>query len=117
MSYIWENEPGAIAYTDEYKRDFISEDGFLHPAENTNEYVNTIPGLQGSKTGYTELAGGNLAIVFDAGLDHPIAIVVLGSTLEGRFEDVDALVEATYSYVSSGWYEYDKIAGSTPNRN
>lgn len=114
LTYIWEHEPHAIAHTDEYTRDFISEDGFLHSAKNTNDYVGIYPGLQGSKTGYTDLAGGNLAIVFDAGLDHPVAIVVLGSTREGRFSDVDTLVDATYEYVTSGWYEYDLLtAGST----
>lgn len=114
MTYVWEHEPRAIEHTDSYKREYVSLDGFLHAAHNTNEYVNTIPGLQGSKTGYTDMAGGNLAIVYDAGMDHPIVIVVLGSSREGRFRDVDALVDATYEYIASGWYEYDVlVAGST----
>jgi len=113
MSYIWKNEPEAISQTNKHELEFVSEDGFLHVAENTNEDVNNISGLIGSKTGYTDLAGGNLAIIYDAGLNHPIVVVVLGSTLGGRFEDVESLVEATYLYVESGWYEYDTIAGST----
>ncbi|KKS29042.1 MAG: Serine-type D-Ala-D-Ala carboxypeptidase [Parcubacteria group bacterium GW2011_GWA2_43_11] len=114
MTYIWEHEPQAILHTDMYSHEYVSSDGFLHSALNTNEYVNTIPGLQGSKTGYTDLAGGNLAIVYDAGLNHPIVIVVLGSSREGRFSDVDTLVDATYEYIASGWYEYDLLtAGST----
>jgi D-alanyl-D-alanine carboxypeptidase len=48
-----------------------------------------------SKTGYTDLAGGNLAVVFDAGIGHPVAVVVLGSTKEERFTDVQRLVRAT----------------------
>ena len=56
MTYIWEQEPQAIANTDLYSREYESLDGFVHPANNTNEFVNTIPGLQGSKTGYTDLA-------------------------------------------------------------
>jgi len=114
MAHIWENAPAAIAGTDEIAVLFTSEDGFVHEAENTNEHVYTVPGLMGSKTGYTDLAGGNLAIVYDAGLNHPIVVVVLGSTLEGRFDDVDTLVEATHEYVVSGWYEYEMVAGSTP---
>ena len=114
MTYIWEYEPQAILHTDMYSHEYVSSDGFLHSALNTNEYVNTIPGLQGSKTGYTDLAGGNLAIVYDAGLNHPIVVVVLGSSREGRFSDVDTLVDATYEYIASGWYEYDLLtAGST----
>lgn len=62
-------------------------------ADNTNEIISKIPGLLGSKTGYTELAGGNLVIVFDAGLNHPIIVSVLGSSRNGRFEDVLKLVK------------------------
>ncbi len=72
-----------------------AESGNKVRTENTNEIIGAIPGLMISKTGFTDLAGGNLAIVFDAGLNHPIAIVVLGSTLEGRFEDTQLLVEET----------------------
>lgn len=63
--------------------------------KNTNPLAPSIPGLLLSKTGYTDLAGGNLAIIFDASINHPIAVVVLGSTVDGRFNDVDALVHAT----------------------
>jgi serine-type D-Ala-D-Ala carboxypeptidase (penicillin-binding protein 5/6) len=63
-----------------------------HTASNTNEIVTKIPGLMGTKTGYTDLAGGNLVIAFNAGLNRPIAISVLGSTREGRFRDVQKLI-------------------------
>lgn len=66
--------------------------------KNTDPVVNTIPGLMLSKTGYTDLAGGNLALVFDAGLNHPIAVVVLGSTIKDRFTDGQALVAATLAH-------------------
>lgn len=64
-------------------------------AENTNTAGTEIPGLIMGKTGFTDLAGGNLAIVFDASIGQPVAIVVLGSTLDGRFEDVQKLIDAT----------------------
>lgn len=57
--------------------------------------------LIASKTGYTDLSGGNLAVVFDAGFGHPIAVVVLGSSKEGRFTDVQKLIEATFSYLAN----------------
>lgn len=69
--------------------------GSSYTLKNTNPEVTRIPGLMLSKTGYTDLAGGNLAVVFDAGLGHPIAVVVLGSTRDERFSDVDRLVKAT----------------------
>lgn len=69
--------------------------GNSYTLKNTNPDTAHIPGLLLSKTGYTDLAGGNLAVVFDAGIAHPIAVVVLGSTKEARFSDVDLLVRAT----------------------
>lgn len=68
--------------------------GNSYTLRNTNPDTSHIPGLRLSKTGYTDLAGGNLAVVFDAGIEHPIAVVVLGSTKEERFTDVDVLVRA-----------------------
>jgi len=53
-----------------------------------------IPGLIGAKTGYTDLAGGNLVAVFDVSLGHPLVAVVLHSTQDGRFDDVRALIAA-----------------------
>lgn len=69
--------------------------GSSYTLKNTNPEVSHIPGLLLSKTGYTDLAGGNLAVVFDAGIGHPVAIVVLGSTKDERFTDVTKLVKAT----------------------
>jgi D-alanyl-D-alanine carboxypeptidase (penicillin-binding protein 5/6) len=113
MTYIWQKEHEAIYQTNILQKDFVSEDNFSHKAENTNGFVNTVSGIMGSKTGYTDLAGGNLAIIYDAGMDNPIVIVVLGSSPSGRFNDMSLLVDATSEYVESGWYEYEKMAGST----
>ena len=49
-------------------------------AQNTNSEIGKFPLLIASKTGYTDLAGGNLALAFDAGFNHPIIVVVLGSS-------------------------------------
>jgi len=74
-----------------------SENKTKYTARNTDIIANTIPGIIAGKTGYSDLAGGNLAVVFDANLQHPIVVVVLGSSFEGRFVDVEKLVEATLS--------------------
>lgn len=76
-------------------------DGFTHLGINTNQLVNDIPGLLLSKTGYTERAGGNLAIVANIGLQRPIAIVVLGSSEKGRFTDTQKLIQASLNYYSN----------------
>lgn len=72
--------------------------GAVHSLPNTDIAVESYPDMLLSKTGYTDLAGGNLAIVFDAGVNHPVAVVVLGSTEESRFTDVSELVSATLAH-------------------
>jgi D-alanyl-D-alanine carboxypeptidase len=78
-----------------------NENGDARPAKNTNTGVNTLPLLIASKTGYTDLAGGNLVIAFDAGFNYPIIISVLGSTIDDRFTDVEKLLWATLKYLAS----------------
>jgi D-alanyl-D-alanine carboxypeptidase len=75
-----------------------SQKGVVHSFSNTDIDVTHFPNLLLSKTGYTDLAGGNLVIVYDAGINHPIAIVVLGSTESGRFTDMRKLVQATLAH-------------------
>ncbi len=95
MSYIVSNYPEILVETKESSTRFYNQNGDFHNAQNTNGVVNRIPGLIGSKTGYTTLAGGNLVIAFDVGLNHPIVVVVLDSSRDGRFEDVLKLSKAT----------------------
>lgn len=59
--------------------------------KNTNQVINDLPGFIAGKTGFSDLADGNLAIVADKGYGHPFIIVVLGSTFDGRFSDVKTL--------------------------
>lgn len=75
-----------------------SHQGLTHTLANTDTLVERLPSLLLSKTGFTDLAGGNLAIVFDVSFGHPVAVVVLGSTREERFTDVNSLVDATLSH-------------------
>lgn len=72
--------------------------GVPHSLANTNQGAVAVPGILLSKTGFTDLAGGNLVVVFDAGIGHPVAVVVLGSTREARFADVNRLIDATHQY-------------------
>jgi D-alanyl-D-alanine carboxypeptidase len=100
MEYIVENEPEILSFTTDGAMRVYDEGGSFVDAENTNYYVRQIPGLIGSKTGFTDLAGGNLVIAFNAGLNRPIVAVVLGSTQQERFTDVLKLVEETEKYVA-----------------
>lgn len=69
-----------------------SRSGESFTLRNTNQQIGSVPNALLSKTGFTDLAGGNLAIVYDAGINRPVAIVVLGSSVEGRFTDVQKLL-------------------------
>lgn len=73
---------------------FQEGDSPVRNAENTNRDIGRFPLLLASKTGFTDLAGGNLAILFDAGFDRPIAVVIMGSTEQERFTDAGTLVWA-----------------------
>ncbi len=100
LKNIIKNNPSLIESTSENTEDFVSESNIKHVASNTDAVMNEIPGLIASKTGYTDLAGGNLAVVFDAGIMHPVAVVVLGSTVDGRFSDVVKLTQLALQKIS-----------------
>ncbi len=61
---------------------------------NTNQEIEELLGTEASKTGFTDSAGGNLAVVVDTTVGHPVVIVVLGSTRDGRFSDIVTLYKA-----------------------
>lgn len=92
---LWNTYPETIEITARKDARIVSQDDIAHILPNTNEIVGTISGLVASKTGYTDLAGGNLAIIFDRGIGDPVVVVVLGSTYKGRFDDIEKLVEAS----------------------
>src|SRR5581483_3239330 len=74
---LLEKAPDIAGATIEPSISIRSEEGVLHNEQNTNQDVVHVPGILLSKTGYTDLAGGNLVVVYDAGIGHPIAVVVL----------------------------------------
>ncbi|MBI4155792.1 MAG: D-alanyl-D-alanine carboxypeptidase [Candidatus Zambryskibacteria bacterium] len=98
LRHIIVNKPELLEAT-KYQSTTISSETKKHLAKNTNEELGQIPGLIASKTGYTALAGGNLAIAFDASIGRPIIVVVVGSTEKGRFSDVQLLVNASLNYI------------------
>ncbi len=90
--------PELAKATTEHTVTVQSLNGITHTLPNTDPSVDRFPNLLLSKTGFTDLAGGNLVVVFDAGLNHPVAVVVLGSTRESRFTDVETLIHATLAH-------------------
>ncbi len=70
--------------------------GTTHIFKNTNTITAKIPNLIFSKTGYTDIAQGNLAIIFKNSDGELIAVTLLGSTYEGRFADMEKIVNSLY---------------------
>ena len=73
--------------------EIISKEGIKHNFKFTNELGPELTPLIGSKTGYTDLAGGNLLVIVEYPIGHPLGIVVLASSEKGRFEDVKVIFE------------------------
>lgn len=102
FAYAASTSPDLFAATSLESVTITAVDGRTATASNTDEAIGDIPGLIMGKTGYTDLAGGNLAVVADMAPGHRIVAVVLGSTREGRFTDMRTLVAATRAtYASS----------------
>ncbi len=95
LAHILAHAPAIFDATQYTEMAFVSLNGVTHVLKNTNSRAARIPGIVASKTGFTDVAGGNLAIIFEAGPMYPIAVVVLGSSVEGRFTDVETLIRAT----------------------
>lgn len=100
LAYIHKNHPDLLIPSITPYTRLYNQAGDFHEAHNTNNIIAEVPNLLGSKTGFTDLAGGNLTIVFDAGYNRPIVVTVLGSTRSERFSDVSTLVEATLKTTS-----------------
>jgi len=83
-----------------FKELSVSSQNGAHEALNTNKAIYQIPNVLASKTGFTDLSGGNVVIAFNAGINRPIIISVLGSSYDGRFTDLTYLADATLEYLS-----------------
>ncbi len=97
-SYVVTKYPETANVTTKTKYVFHDLSGNTYEVKNTNPYIEEIFGATFSKTGFTDLAGGNLTVAFELEPGHNIVIVVLNSTKEGRFKDVLKLYNATLKY-------------------
>ena len=88
--------------------------GTSHTLKNTDPDIVKFPNPLLSKTGFTDLAGGNLVVVYDAGVGHAIAIAVLGSSRDGRFKDVQSLYQATSAHFAGTAYQGSMATTSAP---
>lgn len=101
LEYILKKNPTLLSSTKSSTLKIKNIEGLVHTARNTSSIVNDIPGIIASKTGFTDLAGGNLIIAFDPEIGRPIIISLLGSSEEGRFRDMMVLVNASLASVQN----------------
>ena len=69
--------------------------------KNTNLAIDKLPLLLASKTGYTDTAGGNLAILWREPSGETLGAAVLGSTESGRFSDMQSIHDSTDTYINA----------------
>jgi D-alanyl-D-alanine carboxypeptidase len=95
MAFAHRQFPDILDATTKDRATLNASNGKIIGIPNTNQNISSFVGAEASKTGFTNLAGGNLAIITDVSVGRPIVIVVLGSTHEERFSDVETLYKAT----------------------
>lgn len=95
FEYALSNYPTLMESTRKNSFEISSLSNLSHNATNTNPFVGFIPGIIASKTGFTDISGGNLVVAFNPELERPIIISVLGSSYDGRFLDTLKLVDST----------------------
>ncbi|MBY0539020.1 serine hydrolase [Patescibacteria group bacterium] len=100
FEYLYRNNPRLLEATTKSEKTFDPLSGTAHLGKNTSSLIATLPGALGSKTGFTDIAGGNLGIVFEALPGRPVVAVVLGSTREGRDEDMKMLAEGVKKWMT-----------------
>lgn len=93
LAYISQGEKSVLNQSALPQQTFTTLDGKTYTAVHTSPLAGAIPGEIAVKTGFTDLAGGNLAVVLEISPGRPFALVVLGSTREGRTADIEALYE------------------------
>lgn len=94
--------PDVVKDSSLFTQTYTSVDGVAHKALNTNILLeDDYDRIIGSKTGYTAQAGGNLIVLLDTPLQEPVILVVLGSSIEGRFEEMRTLLTRTREFTNS----------------
>ncbi len=95
LQHVYITDPALLEATVHAQDVFTNVHGKVYEATSTNRAITKLPGLVLGKTGFTDLAGGNLAVITESEPGHPFISVVLGSTIDARFDDVVRLTHAT----------------------
>lgn len=88
FAYMYENYRDVFEYTK-----FDEVDTEIGTITNTNQTTKNTFGIMASKTGFTYEAGGNLGVIVSPEPGRAFVIVVLNSTKEGRFQDMQKITK------------------------
>lgn len=88
FAYVYDHHREIFEYT---RHEYVpTEVGTL---KNTNKISDNTFGIMASKTGFTWEAGGNLGIIISPSPGQSFVILLMGSTKEGRFKDMEKLTK------------------------
>ena len=88
FAYVYDHHREIFEYT--RHENVPTEIGNL---KNTNKISDNTFGLMASKTGFTWEAGGNLGIIISPSPGESYVVLVMGSTKDGRFRDMEKLTK------------------------
>ncbi len=97
FAYAVKTYPEVFVTTSKKVATIVSADK-SHNVDNTNMVVEEIPGILASKTGFTDISGGNLVVATSSGETGMRIVVVMGSTYDERFTDVQTLTGAVANF-------------------
>lgn len=86
FAFLYENHREVFEFT--MFNSIETEKGIV---KNTNENTQKTFGILASKTGFTFEAGGNLGVIISPEPGSAYVILVMGSSKDGRFEDIEKL--------------------------
>ncbi len=100
FDYAINTYPDIFSSTSFGSKVFISASNAEHNALNTNPNVGLVAGISASKTGFTNISGGNLIVSFKTPEGKVIIANVLGSTFSERFTDIEKLSSTTLKIIN-----------------
>lgn len=100
FSKLFQQKPEIFLATSRPSLILTSESGTKHVFESSAKELLLLPGLIAVKTGFTDLAGGNIVFAFNLSPSRQFIAVILGSSFNGRFTDAIKIYEATKNWIS-----------------
>jgi D-alanyl-D-alanine carboxypeptidase len=93
LSYLYSHQRDALKVLGQSSVSLLRNDNSKIIFQHTFPDIQEVPGLFAVKTGFTDSAGGSIAMIVQPNPDHVFLIVLLDSTFDGRFRDAQTIAE------------------------